>query len=294
MLGLKYLSQPYTKTTSLFTEDGEPKQIEMFSREEVIAKLQQDNVCVVKPPASTTESSNACDVGDFFRGPKTRLKSINDRDVSVDMVNELKDIIRAHHIRLNTPINPIHLNSAACGLLRIQMAQQNTLKQSIIRNAFQLTGIYDQKLGGVNVDTLLGNCTVKPTQVQLNAIKACLPHLGNVSLEFGEIPEDEFDRCGIARTPEDANRDDLVIYRRRTVTLTNAQVVLKEKEKRDKAAADAAAKAQLKILVANRAKLKKQIQQQEAEIRKRQLEELVQGVDDTVPLVLKLPRRSTA
>ena len=64
-----------------FQLGGEPVQIAIYQSEQMQKKLENMNIVVGKPPASTTEITQPCDIRHCFKGPKTALKHINDSDV---------------------------------------------------------------------------------------------------------------------------------------------------------------------------------------------------------------------
>ncbi len=55
--------------------DGEAVQIECFKLPHVINLLFQHHIAVGKPPGSTTEITQPCDVGNCFRGSKGCLST---------------------------------------------------------------------------------------------------------------------------------------------------------------------------------------------------------------------------
>jgi hypothetical protein len=128
---------------------------------------------------------------------------------------------------------------AKTGLLRVQMAMNNTIKSQSIRESFLVTGQCPY-----NLRRIIGNCKTEISDEQYNLIETNLIHLSNVMDMEGEITEAEYDRLGILATTEKRDRqkstDDLVLNRRRSIILTHPKVLEREieyRKKRDEAAA---------------------------------------------------------
>ena len=64
-----------------FQLDGESVQIAIYQSKQMLKKLEDMNIVVGKPPASTTDITQPSDIRHCFKGPKTALKHINDSDV---------------------------------------------------------------------------------------------------------------------------------------------------------------------------------------------------------------------
>jgi hypothetical protein len=54
-----------------------------------------------------------------------------------------------------------HVKMAIFGLLRIQLAIQDSVTTSMIQESFHLTGVFDKITQECNALTMLGNCTAK-------------------------------------------------------------------------------------------------------------------------------------
>ncbi len=76
---------PESKRQPLFfTLDGEKCQLGIYEDARILSELAAANIVVAKPPASTTAITQPCDNSSCFKGPKTRLKNIHDRDLKKD------------------------------------------------------------------------------------------------------------------------------------------------------------------------------------------------------------------
>lgn len=61
--------------------DGEIKQIECFNYADYLKLVDDHNVIVGKPPASTTHTTQPCDVGNCFKASKTFLAGVCDSHI---------------------------------------------------------------------------------------------------------------------------------------------------------------------------------------------------------------------
>ncbi|KAJ1424399.1 hypothetical protein B484DRAFT_398301, partial [Ochromonadaceae sp. CCMP2298] len=227
--------------TAWFQLDGEPLQIDLFKEEAIVDHFCQ--LCVVcwKPPASTTECTQACDCGNCFKGSKCALRGIKDKDIDEDLaahlITRLKDKVFAVHMaktRTGEPEPPPeppesstkpqgkskpaqlsyeHRKMAIMGLLRIQKAVSGSVKQSTVQESWKKCGIYP-----FNLDTILGNCKKTVTAAERDCIRQGLPQLAERILEQGELLAADM-RAALGpdiHLPHLASRDLLVLYRRRS------------------------------------------------------------------------------
>jgi hypothetical protein len=176
---------------SWYQLDGEAKQIECYKDEEMLNQLHNSKIIVGKPPASTTEITQPCDVGHAFIGTKTNNKSIGDKDVESNkhMINKLNETFAEHNNGKvvveddedplpecfdeednngqSKGINARHKKLAVLGLLRVQMAMQNVLKPTILTDSFKLCGIYP-----LSLDQMMSQCTKNLTPDEEDTIRA--------------------------------------------------------------------------------------------------------------------------
>lgn len=224
--------------------DGEEIQIRCYQDPTLLRELAANHICVGKPPGSTTEVTQPCDRGNLFKGSHTTNDGISDDDVrdNIVMLDKLKVVFKEHCARVSTARVPTamsssssappllkqmsaaHVKMAVFGLLRVQLAIQNTVKRSMIKDSFRLTGVYPFSLGQILHQC---NTTITPDE-QLN-ICAVLPKLATLMLEHGELKEADMDKCHIRGT---THKDNLVLNRRRSVILTCGSIVKAEAAKR--------------------------------------------------------------
>jgi hypothetical protein len=254
-----------------FQLDGEPLQIKCFEEESLADHFCE--LCIVcgKPPASTTECTQACDCGNCFKGSKTALKGIKDVDIDVDLyawqIEYLRDKVFAVHMaetrqqELEPPAPPPdsapkgkkkkklpeqmsseHRKMAIMGLLRIQKAVGAAVKRSTVQDSWKKTGIYPFSL-----DTILASCKKKVSIKERDIIYAGLPKLARRIMDCGELLGADLTTAlgPDIYLPHLFSRDLLVMYRRRSVILTH-QAILAGLWQKVRGAVEKAAAAQQK------------------------------------------------
>ena len=82
-----------------FQLDGEPEQIAIYSKPAILKLFKENNVLIGKQCASSTEIEQPCDIGNCFKGSKTKLLSIDDTYVKGNtiMMERNKKIIEKHN-----------------------------------------------------------------------------------------------------------------------------------------------------------------------------------------------------
>ena len=81
------------------------------------------------------------------------------------------------------------------GLLRIQCALQNTIKTSIVKESFEMTGMYP-----FDLDKSLSKCPAKRSEEVDNKIRVEFPNLVKIFYSNGELKDSEMERAGILST----------------------------------------------------------------------------------------------
>ena len=248
--------------------DGEPIQIKCFEEPEVLKVMEVNNTTVSKLPASTTEASQPCDRGNLFKGSKTKLKYIKDRHINKEncrrLIEALHNVIEQHkkltiqeHRKDTTPgtgtsatdtgktaspepnedevaeieddtvpYKPLpHSAAVINGLLRVQAAISKSCTKHAAQESFQKTGIFP-----FNVNQMFENCTTKVESNDKEAIVAALPTLGSIIGSKGELLGEEIVQATGLDLPGISEKDNLVVYRRRSILLTNPQFVAKQQK----------------------------------------------------------------
>jgi hypothetical protein len=210
-----------------FQLDGEPIQIEVYKEEEMLRQLGLHSMIVGKPPGSTTEITQPCDMGPCFLASKTTLKSINEEDIQAKywMVERLEVIYKAHGAKYKTAMPAHHKKLFTNGLVRVQLALQQSLRVKGIVESFKIVGVYP-----FNARTILKNCKTPISQQQEEIIMQNLPKLAKKIMKEGELFDADFLYAGIGHATE-AEKDALVVYRRRSCFLTSKALICRERLK---------------------------------------------------------------
>ena len=227
-----------------FQLDGEMKQIEIYRDPSILQLLLENNIIVGKLPASTTEITQPCDRGNIFKASKTRNKNIGDDDVKKDvhMIDKLNEIFKNHienhnGSSKNSKMTAAHVKMATLGLLRIQLALEETARPTIIKNSFKDTGVFDVSLGGCNIETILNNCSTDIDEPLRVKIINQMNELAKRITTNGELLETDFDDLDIESNIECQSKkkckNELVLSRRRSVILTNIELLKSEEGKRN-------------------------------------------------------------
>ena len=242
-----------------FQLDGEAVQIYPYFNERLFNMLKSNLAHVGKLPAATTSITQPCDVGNCFRGPKTGNKKIGKENVADNTftLSKIEAKIREHNEWLNSDerspeyratgnkkkklkknekentiaFNQSHVSYAKYGLLRVQLAVQNCMKQSMIRESFLRCGIYPFSLE--RILSMFQKANTRMTPQEVLTIKRNLTSLAKILEEDGEIAEAKIDELNIKSADEPwrkgKNADNLVLWRRRAVLLTHQKVQDKER-----------------------------------------------------------------
>lgn len=236
--------------TAYVNFDGEDVQINPMFDEDIVQLLKEKNIQLGKVPGSSTQNTQAADAGHVFISIKTTNKGLNDHSVKhqTPLIDRLTAVFKAHNAYLNSPergdarlkgrkkktvaadaieMNPQHVRLAKYGLLRVLMALQNSLRPHMIRESFQVVGVWPFSL-----DRTLSNCKT-PIRVNDKAnIESQLEALTDNFEENGEISDFDLQNTfGIAPTfPFAKSKDALVLSRRRAVQLTHPKIVEKQQK----------------------------------------------------------------
>jgi hypothetical protein len=151
-----------TDVPAFFQLDGEAAQIAPFLKDKQIRQLiDEHNILVGKPPASTTAINQACDAGPLFMTSKDFLKLTTDLLVADHWLirnGRLRAVWDVHKSRMGERpgISDAHRKSAIHGILRILQSVQRAFHSKDIMQSFSATGTYPFDLGKI-----FGNCTGK-------------------------------------------------------------------------------------------------------------------------------------
>ena len=235
---------------SLFMLDGEPAQIKIYEDSGMQEAFKEHCIDIVKPSASTTEITQACDAGRDFLSSKATLKVIKDEEVEFsDRVPLVKAAFDSHNDYLSVQypgqkavFNSTHRKMAVIGLLKINMAQSQTFNPQNITDAFSKIGARPY-----SPSQILAQCTTPIDRALESTIMGSIEDLSLLMAAKGEVFDAEYETAGIK---DNLNlpgkpKEDLVVPRRRTTVLTNVNFIARQNQVREDALtqlADAAAK----------------------------------------------------
>jgi hypothetical protein len=238
----KALHKAAENAITWFQLDGEPVQIKVYEDSEVIASMTEHGIVIGKPPASTTSITQPCDYGNCFKGPKTALKFINDGDVKDHfMIPILNKVVEAHQKKMKTKLKSGHKKMFSHGLVRIITALRKSMRPEMIMDSFRETGIYPY-----NLSIILRNCKTVIEDDEAAEIARAIPGLAAILLVKGELTDRDLARAGM-RNNMNSFKDGLVVYRRRSVIMTNKQLIQRESLKRGRAAMEAVDKEEKRV-----------------------------------------------
>lgn len=219
-----------------FQLDGEPIQIECFKSPDVIEHFNDLNIVVGKPPASTTEATQAADRGNCFKGAKTTLRYFKnfhfDDRIYRDMLQTLDTVFNNHNTAVRESfirnggnlnnyiaISTIHCKMAKDGIIAIQHSFAKSVVRSTIRDSWADIGVYPYDL-----NTIMDQCKTPTTKEERSIISAALPELAKKFSEDGELADEYLNLPGID-IENPSQKDHLVQYRRRSIILTHPKVL---------------------------------------------------------------------
>ena len=246
---------------SMLKIDGEPIQLSPFALSEVQHSLAQKNTYVGKSPHSCTAIYQECDCNNIFRAGKTANRKLNEKTITIPFLKvRITEVFKQHNAKMNPPLpslpspednapatkkrrkkadekeavqekkkglTPYHTNFGICGILRVQLAFQMTLRPHMIRESFQKAGSFP-----FNLPQIINQLRGKPvSQAERDAIKTAMQELVQRFHDKGELSEADFEEFGIREDdqgPYAKPRDERVIYQRRALLLTHTSVRAKE------------------------------------------------------------------
>ena len=229
-------------------EDGEDLQLQPLKHEDIIAILKEILLEIGKSCGSTTEIQQPSDAGDGFKSTKTNVRVLNDNDVRGNPVLDqaILAIIKEHEAKTKKPFSSIHRNSMVSGTRKLRQSIMDAMTPSIIVKSFAKTGMYDPdaRPPGVNIETILSNCSSDFNVEEGARFWAQLPTLMERMEAQGELFEKDFEELLGLGLVEDGHPDvdSLCVNRRRFVFMLNANFVSRQKVLDVKKQAEAAAK----------------------------------------------------
>ena len=228
------LSEP-----AYFCLDGESDQINPLKETAILKLCEDHNIIIGKPPASTTAITQPLDRGSAFKGAKAKKKSLKgpedkEKYMEITMTDLLKKMITSHEVVTGKKFQNSHKSLLISGLQQVRYLLGTTLTPQTLIKSFILTGQWDPKKGGCDVERILGQCTSKFTVEEVTKVWQHLPILLIKMREQGELFESDFEPLGFHSDAREGtkSRDDLVLNRRRFVFLTHPALLQREEDKR--------------------------------------------------------------
>lgn len=211
---------------SWFTLDGETKQIMPMMSDIMQNLFAENSIAVAKTPGSTTEGIQPCDQ-EIFETMKGNLKYLKDPAINTWLEEVLIQAFDGYDKKLKLGKFK-QTKKAIQGLIDINYVMNKSLNVNSIQKSFRETGMFNTETKTYDVDKMISKFKFDRDDYDMLDIVTKLPRMAKIILEKGELSDAEMTEIGI---PETTNKDHLVLNRRRTVFITNPNVVIKEQEK---------------------------------------------------------------
>ena len=208
--------------------DGENDQIAVFDEPAVQELMQENRICVGKSSAGRTGLEQPCDVGQIFRGSKTKFRAMKltkNHEVPIAFQEQLNAIWRRHHKKYSTKaLNYDHLHKSTNGIYLVMVCLNRVVTKEMIINSFAKSGIVGRN-GRVDVYKMLTACRAKISDDDIAAIQHELPKLAKKIL-CQRVLLDDKDFKKIPCAGNQASRDGLKsINRKGFMFLTDPKLV---------------------------------------------------------------------
>lgn len=198
--------------------DGEQIQIDgIFNDEEVLAALDMNLIYSVKHCASNSATSNAWDSCDFFKATRTRNKYCISKTVATGKIAMTKKVDAA----LAREVPGIELgkrNQVSDGIIKIQVAMQQSLTLQIVSNGFERTGQHP-----LDFKKKMRTCRSNISPDQLKVMLDNVEQFKNLVKLQGHIIEWQYDEKGIVRVHDERkiDEDERALRQQRCVLLNH-------------------------------------------------------------------------
>ena len=202
-------------------------QIEPFIQGEVLEAFDAENIVVGKPPASTTATTQPCDVGNIFRGSKAHLAKLDDSHTPLNSVTAryVKAAIKTHEAEMGHKLKATHETKVLRGVLRAIRSLRDVVKQHTVEESFRECGVFPY-----NFSKIIKKCKTDTDFATQEHYKTIVPTLEAILEDKGQLKESDFDMVGVGHSvpPKGKNKEELVLSRKRAVILTNENVIARE------------------------------------------------------------------
>lgn len=198
--------------------------------EDGVQELLRDNyINIGKLPASCSGTTQASDVGSFFKASKKRLANMCSKDwENANLRRAVEDIVSKHHYTSAKRKNVVN------GILKVIATSKKTVTTAIVENGYAEIGLFPFSLA-----TIMSSCTKKVSVNEFQTIESALPGLVAIFKSHGQITEEEFDQANIASDGGETGRtfkqkDQRALSRQRAVNLTHPQTVERYRHQKNK------------------------------------------------------------
>lgn len=210
--------------------DGDPRQLQVSTQNDVIGMFTQAKIIVGKSPASCTPIFQPLDAGKLFLAAKTRFnKLINGSEtlLSDEDSTELKRIFQDHRRKYPLKTGKKGSASAALGshfadVLKCLPAVAAALREvpihRVVSDSFRDTGV-----SPFSASVIRNKCTYEWTPAQEAQFDAAVPVLAEKIGAHYELKESDFDNCNIPTTNK--SKDGVSVHMRRALLLHGPHIV---------------------------------------------------------------------
>ena len=157
---------------------------------------------------------------------KTLKDVVKEHDKIVVMTKEVDEKSSGNRKKKKVCVSYSHTRMIALGVLRIQIALQNTHKPELIKHSFRITGIYPFSFPAI-LNNLKLEKALKLSNEEIDLCLQTLPAAVEKFKEKGYITDAEMDDLNLPNNMN-TNKDSVVANRSRSTILTHQGFVEKE------------------------------------------------------------------
>ncbi len=218
--------------------DGEAIQSTTLDDEDVMKSVNAAHINIGKGPASCSGvCGNALDVGNAFKGIKTRLRNAPPLNQGRLADSELTDRISKILSEFHSSLTLDKRRKLSAAIPRLLHHEMKTLNHETLMAGFERIGMIPSgEPNWTPLDATLSCCPKKnslPPQDYLKIVHS-FPSLVEIMKSEGQITESQMDQCGILREPQITSskieKDALVQHRQRAVLLTLEASIRRRRE----------------------------------------------------------------
>ncbi len=218
--------------------DGEAIQSTTLDDEDVMKSVNAAHISIGKGPASCSGvCGNALDVGNAFKGIKTRLRHAPPLNEGRLADSELTDRISKIFLEFHGSLTSDKRKKLSAAIPRLLHHEMKTLNYETLMGGFERIGMIPSgESDWTPLDVTLSCCPKKNSLSPQDYLKIVhsFPSLVEIMKSEGQITESQMDRCGILREnvngPSKVEKDALVQHRQRAVLLTLEASIRRRRE----------------------------------------------------------------